>query len=101
MRKNKITPSITNRDSEALNLYLKDISKYPILSIEEEVELAQKTATGDMAAREKLINNNLRFVVSIAKEYQGLGLLLEDLIAEGNSGLRHNLSPNPFASLES
>ncbi|MBO4488131.1 MAG: sigma-70 family RNA polymerase sigma factor [Bacteroidales bacterium] len=83
----KNTPSITNRDSNAINLYLKDIKKYPILSLEEEEELSRKARSGNMAAREKLINCNLRFVITVAKEFQGLGILLEDLIAEGNKGL--------------
>ncbi len=87
MKQFKIRPSITNRDSKALNIYLKDISKYKILTPEQEKELAAKMRSGDKKAKNLLISSNLRFVVSIAKQYQGKGILLEDLVAAGNEGL--------------
>ena len=79
----------TNGKSKTSNLsiYFKEINKIPILTREEEREVAQLAAAGDMAAREKLVNSNLRFVVSVAKKFQGLGLPLDDLISEGNVGL--------------
>jgi RNA polymerase primary sigma factor len=70
-----------------LGIYLKEINRVPMLSREEEKELARETAAGNKAAREKLVNANLRFVVNVAKRYQGMGLPLEDLISEGNAGL--------------
>jgi RNA polymerase primary sigma factor len=70
-----------------LTIYLKEINRIPMLSREEEESIAREASAGNKAAREKLINANLRFVVTIAKKYQGLGLLLEDLISEGNAGL--------------
>ena len=82
-----IKQSITNRDRDSVNLYLKDISHIKILSAEEEKEIALKAKAGDKRARDKLIAANTRFVVSVAKQYQGQGLDLEDLISEGNAGL--------------
>lgn len=87
MRELKVDKSITRRDHDTLMRYLHDIKKYPLLSGEEEVRLAEKIASGDQAALERLINSNLRFVVSVAKKYEGQGILLPDLIAEGNRGL--------------
>ncbi len=87
MRQLKITKSITNRESESLEKYLQDISKEDMISIEEEVELAQRIRKGDRKALEKLTRANLRFVVSVAKQYQNQGLSLPDLINEGNVGL--------------
>ena len=87
MRQLKITKSITNRDSESLEKYLQEISKEDMISIEEEVELAQRIRKGDRKALEKLTRANLRFVVSVAKQYQNQGLSLPDLINEGNVGL--------------
>lgn len=75
------------RDNECLSIYLKQINKIPLITHEEETELAIKAKNGDKKAREKLINSNLRFVVSVAKKYAGQGLPLEDLINEGNIGL--------------
>ena len=77
---------MSNSDS-VLSMYLKQINKIPLLSYEEETELAVKAAKGDVAAKNKIINSNLRFVISIAKKYQKKGLELEDLISEGNIGL--------------
>ena len=77
---------MSNSDS-VLSMYLKEINKIPLLSYEEETELAVKAAKGDVAAKNKIINSNLRFVISIAKKYQKKGLELEDLISEGNIGL--------------
>lgn len=74
-------------DEEILGMYLKEINKIPLLSNDEETELAVKAASGDSAAREKIINANLRFVVNVAKKYQNHGLDLVDLISEGNMGL--------------
>lgn len=87
MKNLKITKSFTNREDDSLNRYLNDIAQYPQLSIDEEVELARRARGGDLFARERLVNCNLRFVVSVAKQYQGLGLSLMDLICEGNIGL--------------
>ena len=87
MRQLKITHSITNRESEALEKYLSEIGKEDLLSIEEEVELAQRIRKGDKKALERLTKANLRFVVSVAKQYQNHGLALPDLINEGNLGL--------------
>ncbi|MCR4583578.1 MAG: RNA polymerase sigma factor RpoD/SigA [Prevotella sp.] len=87
MRQIKITQSITNREGETLEPYLNEISKEPLLSVDEEVELAQRIHKGDKTALERLIKANLRFVVSIAKMYQNQGLSLLDLINEGNMGL--------------
>ena len=74
-------------DKDVLSIYLKEINRIPMISHEEENELALKAKAGDKRAREKLINSNLRFVVTVAKKYQGQGLPLEDLINEGNLGL--------------
>ena len=87
MRQLKITKSITNRESEALEKYLNEIGREELLSADEEVELAQRIRRGDRAALEKLTKANLRFVVSVAKQYQNQGLSLADLINEGNLGL--------------
>lgn len=87
MRQLKIVTQITNRDSLSVEKYLQDISKIPMITPEEETELAQRIKTGDQVALEKLINVNLRFVVSVAKQYQHQGLALNDLINEGNLGL--------------
>ena len=87
MRQLKITKSITNRESEALEKYLSEIGKEDLLSVDEEVELAQRIRKGDRKALERLTKANLRFVVSVAKQYQNQGLSLADLINEGNVGL--------------
>jgi RNA polymerase primary sigma factor len=87
MRQLKITKSITNRESESLEKYLQEIGKEDMISIEEEVELAQRIRKGDRKALERLTRANLRFVVSVAKQYQNQGLSLSDLINEGNLGL--------------
>ena len=87
MRQLKITKSITNRESAALEKYLQEIGHEELLSVEEEVELAQRIKKGDRKALERLTKANLRFVVSVAKQYQNQGLSLPDLINEGNLGL--------------
>ncbi len=87
MRQLKITKSITNRESAALDKYLQEIGHEDLISIEEEIELAQRIKKGDRKALEKLTKANLRFVVSVAKQYQNQGLSLPDLINEGNLGL--------------
>ncbi|MFR9611814.1 MAG: RNA polymerase sigma factor RpoD/SigA [Rikenellaceae bacterium] len=87
MRQLKITKSITNRESPSLDKYLQEIGKEELITVEEEVELAQRIRKGDQEALEKLIKANLRFVVSVAKQYQNQGLSLPDLINEGNLGL--------------
>lgn len=87
MRQLKITKSITNRESESLEKYLQEIGHEELLSTDEEVELAQRIKKGDRKALEKLTKANLRFVVSVAKQYQNQGLSLSDLINEGNLGL--------------
>ena len=87
MRQLKITKSITNRDDVSLNKYFSEIGKYEMITVEEEVELARKIKEGDEKALEKMIKANLRFVVSVAKQYQNQGLSLPDLIDEGNLGL--------------
>jgi RNA polymerase primary sigma factor len=87
MRQLKITKSITNRESEALEKYLSEIGKEELLSADEEVEMAQRIRKGDKKALERLTKANLRFVVSVAKQYQNQGLSLPDLINEGNVGL--------------
>jgi RNA polymerase primary sigma factor len=87
MRQLKITKQLTNRDSKSIDKYLSDVSKEGMVSPEEEVSLAVKIKQGDKVALNKLVNANLRFVISVAKQYQGHGLTLEDLIAEGNIGL--------------
>ncbi len=87
MRQLKITKSITNRESASLDKYLQEIGKEELITVEEEVELAQRIRKGDRNALEKLTRANLRFVVSVAKQYQNQGLTLPDLINEGNLGL--------------
>ncbi|MCD6332496.1 MAG: sigma-70 family RNA polymerase sigma factor [Bacteroidales bacterium] len=87
MRQLKITKSITNRESASLDKYLQEIGKEELITVEEEVELAQRIKKGDQVALEKLTKANLRFVVSVAKQYQNQGLSLPDLINEGNLGL--------------
>ena len=87
MRQLKITKSITNRESAALEKYLQEIGKEEMVTAEEEVELAQRIRKGDQKALERLTKANLRFVVSVAKQYQNQGLSLADLINEGNMGL--------------
>ena len=87
MRQLKITKSITNRDSQSIEKYLQEIGKVELVTPEEEVNLARRIKQGDQVALEKLTSANLRFVVSVAKKYQNLGLPLNDLINEGNLGL--------------
>jgi RNA polymerase primary sigma factor len=87
MRQLKITKSITNRETASLDKYLQDIGKIELLTAEQEVALAQQIRQGDAIALEKLVKANLRFVVSVAKQYQNQGLTLPDLINEGNLGL--------------
>lgn len=87
MRQLKITKSITNRETASLDKYLQDIGKEELITAEEEVELAKRIKAGDQIALEKLTKANLRFVVSVAKQYQNQGLSLPDLINEGNLGL--------------
>lgn len=87
MRQLKITKSITNRESASLDKYLQEIGREELISVSEEVELAQRIRKGDRKALDKLTRANLRFVVSVAKQYQNQGLSLPDLINEGNLGL--------------
>ena len=87
MRQLKISKQITNRNTGTLDKYLSDIAKESLLTTEEEVELAQRIKAGDRAALDRLVKANLRFVVSVAKQYQNQGLSLQDLINEGNLGL--------------
>ena len=87
MRQLKITKSITNRESASLDKYLQEIGRQELITVDEEVELAQRIHQGDQQALDKLVNANLRFVVSVAKQYQNQGLSLSDLINEGNVGL--------------
>jgi RNA polymerase primary sigma factor len=87
MRQLKITKSITNRESASLEKYLQEIGKVDLITADEEVRLAKRIRTGDMIALERLTKANLRFVVSVAKQYQNQGLTLPDLINEGNLGL--------------
>lgn len=87
MRELKIEKSITKRGEDSLKRYLADISRFTLVSTEEEVALARKIRKGDEAAKERLINANLRFVISVAKKYEGQGVPLSDLISEGNKGL--------------
>jgi len=87
MRQLKISESITNRETASLNQYLSDIAKIPMVTPQEEVTLTQKIREGDQAALDRLTTANLRFVVSVAKQYQSSGLTLGDLINEGNVGL--------------
>ena len=86
MKNIKITQSITNRQDASLGMFFKDISKIPLLDIEEEIELSKRIQNGDTSAINKLVEGNLRFVVSVAKQYQNKGLPLVDLIQEGVSG---------------
>ena len=87
MRQLKIIKSITNRNIGSLDKFLQDISKEELITPEEEVQLAQRIKAGDEVALEKLVKSNLRFVISVAKQYQNQGLSLPDLINEGNIGL--------------
>ena len=87
MRQLKITKSITNRESASLDKYLQEIGREELISVDREVELAGRIRNGDRAALEELVRSNLRFVVSVAKQYQNQGLSLPDLINEGNLGL--------------
>lgn len=87
MRQLKITKQLTNRDSKSIDKYLSDVSKEEMITPDEEVQLAIRIKQGDDEALNRLVNANLRFVISVAKQYQGHGLTLEDLIAEGNIGL--------------
>lgn len=87
MRQLKISKQVTNRETLSLDKYLHEISKVELIGLEEEVQLAKMIAQGDDKALEKLVNANLRFVVSVAKQYQNQGLSLQDLINEGNLGL--------------
>lgn len=87
MRQLKITKQITNRETASLDMYLQDIGRVELISAEEEVILAQKIKAGDQKALDKLVKANLRFVVSVSKQYQNQGLSLPDLINEGNMGL--------------
>ena len=87
MKQLKITKSITNRDAGTLDKYLQDIAKERLLTPDEEVELSQRIRLGDQRALDQLVRSNLRFVVSVAKQYQNQGLSLQDLITEGNMGL--------------
>ena len=87
MHQLKINKSITNRSSAALDKYLSEIAKEPLLTVDEEVELAQRIHSGDKEALDKLVRSNLRFVVSVAKQYQNGELTLSDLVNEGNVGL--------------
>lgn len=87
MQRFQIRPSITNRD--AIKLYLKDVNKIPLLTPEEEKDLGYRIKLGDKSAQDKLVSSNLRFVISVAKQYQNQGLPLEELISAGNEGLIH------------
>lgn len=87
MRQFKVTNRITERSSDSFVAYLKEVNKFPLLSVEEEVEVARKMREGDRKAFDTLINSNLRFVISVAKQYQNQGLTLSDLVNEGNLGL--------------
>ena len=87
MRQLKITKQVTNRETASLDKYLQEIGKVELITADEEVELAQRIKAGDQRALEKLTKANLRFVVSVSKQYQNQGLTLPDLINEGNLGL--------------
>ena len=87
MRQLKITKQVTNRETKSLNTYLQDVSRIDMITAEEEVDLAQRIREGDQRALDKLTRSNLRFVISVAKQYQNQGLSLPDLINEGNLGL--------------
>lgn len=86
MKEFRITQSVTMRD-DAVNRYFSEVSKYPLLTLDEEISLGQRIRLGDEQAVKRLVEGNLRFVVSVAKKYQGLGVPLSDLISEGNIGL--------------
>ena len=87
MRQLKITKQITNRETQSLDKYLSEIARIDLITAEMEVQLAKRIREGDRVALEKMVNANLRFVVSVAKQYQNHGLTLSDLINEGNLGL--------------
>jgi len=87
MRQLKISKQVTNRETASLDKYLQEIGRVDLITAQEEVELAQKIKAGDQAALTKMVNANLRFVVSVSKQYQNQGLSLPDLINEGNLGL--------------
>jgi len=87
MRQLKITEQVTNRESPSMDKYLNEIGKIKLINAEEEVSLARRIHKGDLEARDCLINANLRFVISVAKQYQNLGVSLADMINEGNLGL--------------
>lgn len=87
MRQLKITKRITNRDSESISKYFNEVSKIPLLTDEEEIEIATRASQGDEKAFQQLVNGNLRFVISVAKQYQNRGLPLPDLVNDGNMGL--------------
>src|SRR6056300_1606388 len=87
MRQLKITKQVTNRDTKSLEKYFQEVSKIDLITADEEVELAVRIKAGDKRALDKLVKANLRFVVSVAKQYQNQGLKLSDLINEGNLGL--------------
>ncbi len=87
MRQLKIGASVTMRDSQAINAYLREIDRYPLLTPDEEIDLAHRIRSGDQKAKEMMVNSNLRFVVSVAKQYPTQGMDLMDLISEGNLGL--------------
>ena len=87
MRQLKISRSITNRESPSLEKYLREISRVDMITAEEEVQLMERYRRGEMEAKDRLVRANLRFVVSVAKQYQGQGISLPDLINEGNVGL--------------
>ena len=87
MRQLKIATQITVREKKSITAYFNDINKYPLIEADQEAGLAIRIKEGDQIALQKLINGNLRFVVSVAKQYQNKGISLEDLISEGNLGL--------------
>ena len=87
MRQLKISKQVTNRETASLDKYLQEIGRVDLITAQEEVELAQKIRKGDQVALTKMVNANLRFVVSVSKQYQNQGLSLPDLINEGNLGL--------------
>lgn len=87
MRSFKITQSITDRQDASLGIFFKEVSKLPMIDINKEIELSQRVKEGDMKAADELVKANLRFVISVAKQYQNKGLSLVDLVQEGNIGL--------------
>ncbi len=91
MKSFRITQSITDRQDASLGLYFKDVSRFPLLSQEEEIKIAKKAKEGDQESINKLVEHNLRFVISVAKSYQGKGLPLIDLIQEGTIGLINSI----------